>query len=217
MAAVKEEVPVAALIGDVVGSRRAADRADLHHRLDELVARANGELQPLVPLRITVGDEYQACFETVGEALHAAIWLRLNLLPDIDVRHGVGWGPVELLDRDPRVEDGPGWWAAREAIEWAKAEAARPSLRHLRTVYRRHASAKGPGAEGVNAALVCRDQMVGSMSQRSLRLLQGGFEGRSQAMLAEEEGVSASAVSQRFRNDGLAAVLAAEELLRRVT
>lgn len=217
MVVLKPDTSVAALIGDVVGSRRAADRADLHHRLDQLIGRANEELTPLVPLRITVGDEYQGCFATVGEALHAALWLRLDLLPDADVRHGVGWGPVAVLEEDPRIEDGPGWWAAREAIEWAKAEAARASLRHLRTAYRRHADAEGPDAESVNAALVCRDQLVGSVSQRSLRLLQGGFAGRTQAMLAQEEGVSASAVSQRFRNDGLAAILAAEELLRRIT
>ncbi len=213
----KPDTCVAALIGDVVGSRAAADRTDLHHRLDKLIGRANEELQPMVPLRITVGDEYQGCFATVGGALHAAFWLRLELLPGADVRHGVGWGPVAVLEESPRVEDGPGWWAAREAIEWAKAEAASSSLRHLRTAYRRHVDADGPDAESVNAALVCRDQLVGSVSERSLRLLQGGFAGRTQATMAEEEGVSASAVSQRFRNDGLAAILAAGELLRRVT
>ena len=38
----------------------------------------------------------------------------------------------------------------------------------------------------------------------------------TQAELAEREGISASAVSQRVRVDGIGAVLAAHELLRRL-
>ena len=58
---------VATLIGDVVGSRAATDRAALHDRLATLLAEANEELRPVVPLRVTVGDEYQGCFDTLGE------------------------------------------------------------------------------------------------------------------------------------------------------
>ncbi len=36
----------------------------------------------------------------------------------------------------------------------------------------------------------------------------------TQSTLAEREGISASAVSQRVRTDGIGAVLAAQELLR---
>jgi hypothetical protein len=79
-----------------------------------------------------------------------------------------------------------------------------------------NAATDGPDPDAVNAALMCRDQMVGSVSQRSLRLLRGTLDGRTQAELATDEGISASAVSQRVRHDGLAVVLAADELLRRV-
>jgi DNA-binding CsgD family transcriptional regulator len=58
--------------------------------------------------------------------------------------------------------------------------------------------------------------MVGSVSQRSLRLLRGTVDGRSQAELADDEGISPSAVSQRMRNDGLAVLVAADGLLRGV-
>lgn len=208
---------VAALIGDLVGSRRAADRLGLHRTLDQVIELANQELSPTVPLRVTVGDEYQGCFATVGEALHAALWLRLELLPEADARHGIGWGTTAVLEPEPRVEDGPAWWAARDAIEWVKAEAARSSLRHLRTAYRLAEGGDGPAPAAVNAALVCRDQLIGSASPRSVRLLRGALAGRPMKALAEAEGVSPSAVSQRFRNDGLAAVLEAEELLRGVT
>ena len=216
---------VATLIGDVVGSRRSADRGQLHAALAAAVAAGNQSLSPVSPLRVTVGDEFQGTFSTVGAALHAALWLRLRLLPVADLRHGVGWGRVELLEREPRVEDGPGWWAARSAIEEVKAAAERPATRTLRTAYHRSEDAEpeggrdaGPDPRVVNAALLCRDQVLGSVDggsgARTLRLLRGSLDGLGQHELAAQEGISASAVSQRFRRDGLGAVLAAEELMR---
>lgn len=203
----------AALLGDVVGSRTAPDRSAVHRRLTAALDETNEAFSPLVALRVTAGDEFQGCFATVGEALAASLWLRLRLAPEVDLRHGVGWGPLVVLGESPRVEDGPAWWAAREAIEAVKADASRASLRHLRTAYRRAEDARGPDPGPVNAALVCRDHLVGSLSGRSLRLLRGTLAGRSQAELAREEGVSASAVSQRIRKGGLAAIVMADELL----
>jgi hypothetical protein len=219
MPRMKPSTPVATVIGDVVRSRSTPDRAALHATLGELLERANQTLEPVVPLRITVGDEYQGCFASVGGALHATLWLRLHLAPLADLRHGIGWGTVAVLAEDPRVEDGPGWWAAREAIEGVKRDAARAGTRHLRTAYQRaeqEPDPAGPDPDPVNAALMCRDQMVGSVSERSLRLLRGTLAGRTQTELATEEAISASAVSQRVRNDGLAVIVAADELLRRV-
>ena len=45
----------------------------------------------------------------------------------------------------------------------------------------------------------------------------GAFRAVDGADLAVAEGISASAVSQRVRHDGLAAVVAADELVRRVS
>lgn len=220
--------PVATLIGDVVRSRTSADRPALHAGLVALLEEANASLGPVVGLRITVGDEFQGCFASVGEALHATLWLGLHVSASSgrsqassqarrrELRHGVGWGRVAVLAEDPRVEDGPGWWAAREAIESVKRAAGRAGSRNLRTAYRRAEDGEGPDPDAINAALMCRDQMVGSVSERSLRLLRGTLAGRTQVELAEEEAISASAVSQRVRNDGLAVIVAADELLRRL-
>ncbi|MCW2819236.1 MAG: hypothetical protein JWR42_2023, partial [Marmoricola sp.] len=154
----------ATLIGDVLGSRRSADRAGLHEALAEVVAVGNATLSPVSPLRVTVGDEFQGAFRTVGAALHAALWLRLRLVPVADLRHGIGWGRVEVLADAPRVEDGPGWWAARAAIEEVKEAAGRAATRAVRTAYRRaeeEDARGGPDPRVVNAALLCRDQVLG--------------------------------------------------------
>jgi hypothetical protein len=207
---------VATLIGDVVGSRDAGSRAGLHARLENLVSQVNETTSPLVPLRITVGDEYQGCWTTLGGALVAVRTLRLAGLPQVDLRHGLGWGEVSVLSESPRVEDGPGWWAARSAIEYAAAQARRAGLRHVRTAYRSAEGVAGPDEAAVNAALLLRDQVLGGLSERSLSVLSGLIEGRTQREIADAEGVSASAVSQRVRSDGLAVLVAAEEMLGRV-
>jgi hypothetical protein len=210
-----KETTVATLIGDGVRFRAGPDRAALHEQLTAALTEANRTLRPVAPLRVTVGDEFQGCFATVGEAAHASLWLRLHVAP-AQLRHGIGWGAVSVLADEPRVEDGPGWWAARAAIEAVKSDASRAGTRLLRTTYRRADDTDGPDPGAVNAALMCRDQMIGSVSERSLRLLRGVLDGASQADLAEAEGISASAVSQRMRKDGLAVVVAADELLRGV-
>lgn len=218
---------LAVVIGDVVSSRASPDRGVLHRRLTEALTRSNRTSTPATPWRITVGDEFQGGFASVGQALHAVLLLRTDLAgeppgPDgeevapVDLRFGVGWGAVATLARQPRVEDGPGWWAAREAVEEVKRSARRAGLRHRRTSYRRAPEQAGPDPDLVNAALLCQDQVVGSVSPRSLRLLGGLLQGRPQAELASVEGISASAVSQRVRHDGLAVVVAADELVRRV-
>ena len=204
------------LIGDVVASRTAEDRAALHARLLEVLAEVNRTCAPTTELRFTVGDEFQGAFATVGQALQASLRLRLGLLPEHDVRHGLGWGEVTLLQADPRVEDGPGWWAARDAIHQVQQAQEHPGSRFRRTAYCTAIEGVGPDPDLVEAALLLRDAAVGALSEKSTSVLRGLLAGRTQRELADDLGISASAVSQRVRGDGLAALVAADESLGRV-
>lgn len=207
-----------ALIGDLIGSRRVTDRAGLHTRLHDALADVNERFAPVTPLRVTVGDEYQGVFASLGAAVQATLVLRLALLPDVDVRHGIGVGELGVLQEEPRVEDGPAWWAARDAIVAVQKGESRGLARTLRTSY---AVAEGaaerfdgvPDPAGVNAALVLRDQLVAGASERSLSVLRGLLDAETQREVAARLGISPSAVSQRVRADGLGAILTAHELL----
>jgi hypothetical protein len=206
---------VATLIGDVIESRATADRGALHAALGGALSGLSGPA-PVSPLRITVGDEYQGVFATVGDALRAALRLRLALHPEVDVRHGIGWGGVTVLSEEPRVEDGPGWWAARAAIEAVHEDEGRAASRGLRTAYRRADGADGPDPAAVNAALVARDQLLAGVGAPSLSVIAGMLAGMTQQEIAGDLEVSPSAVSQRIRRDGLAAVVRVDELLGQV-
>jgi len=228
MSTMKDQASRCVVIGDLVGSRGAPNRRALHRAVEQALVSVNAVIPTVTELRITVGDEFQGSYATLGAAIEAALRVRLALLPAADVRVGIGRGPVQLLDAERGIEDGPGWWAARSAIEAVEQAAGRAATRHLRTAYHPapqldaaadarepDASGRGGDADAVNAALLCRDHLVGSLSQRSVRLLRGLMDPHTtQSELATLEGISASAVSQRVRADGIGAVLAAEDLLR---
>ncbi|MCV7229664.1 SatD family protein [Mycolicibacterium komossense] len=203
----------AAVIGDVVGSRSAPDRAGLHRAITAALAEAAG--RAIDPPALTVGDEFQGAYRTVGDAIDAALSIRLALAPDVDIRFGIGWGAVTVLDEATGIQDGPGWWAAREAIEWTAAAQTQPGLALVRTAFRTDEST-GPDANAVNAALMCRDHLLGSLDERSQRILSGLRAGRTKRELAVAEGISASAVSQRAGRAGLDLIMAASQELRRV-
>ena len=204
------------IIGDLVGSRLREDRAAVHARFVEAVEAVNAAFAPPVPLRIGVGDEFQGIFADLGSAMAATLRVRMALWPDVDVRQGIGWGRVLVLSEDPRVEDGPGWWAARSAIEAVEAYERKAALRAVRTAYAAAEEEPGPAPALVNAALMTRDQVVSGLSERSMSVLDGLLRGRQQQEIADELGISPSAVSQRIRADGLGVLLAADELARRL-
>lgn len=213
MGRVKPTPALAALIGDLVGSRGSADRAYLHARLGEALAEVNALVPTVRPLWITAGDEFQGTYATVGSAVRASLLIRLRLAPEHDVRHGIGWGSTMVLDEAGGIEDGPAWWAARAGIEAAERAERSAAGRSLRTAYVLAEGAVGPDSGLVNAALVLRDERVTGLSERSLSVLRGLLSGQTQRDIAETLGISASAVSQRVRADGLAALVTAHELM----
>lgn len=199
------------MIGDVVGSREATDRVALHDRLT--AALRDIEDATYDPPAFTVGDEFQGSYPHVGAAIDVALRLRLAVAPDVDIRFGIGWGDVTVLDQQTGIQDGPGWWAAREAIEQTALLQRRPGLATVRTMFRADGRTD---VAAINAALMCRDHLLGSLDDRSLRILKGLMDNHTKKGIAHAEGISPSAVSQRAARDGLDLIVTASELLRGV-
>ncbi|MDG5485697.1 SatD family protein [Mycolicibacterium gadium] len=203
----------AALIGDVVGSRHLADRGAVHVALkDALRDVGAGAIDPPA---FTVGDEFQGSYPSVGAAIDAALSIRLAVATHIDVRFGIGWGAVSVLDPERGIQDGPGWWAAREAIEWTAAAQRQPGLALVRTSFRVNGVDRRD-ADAINAALLCRDHLLGSLDDRSIRIVKGLLTNQTKKDIAAAEGISASAVSQRAGRDGLDLIVVASQYLRGV-
>ncbi len=216
---------VATLIADLVESRSAPDRQALHARLRQSLERVRSddtfEWQQYPEL--TVGDEFQAVLPDLRSAVAASLWLRLTILSEcgVDTRYGIGWGPIEILEvsASPIRQDGPGWWSAREAIDESKLISTRKQYSFLRT---RVASESGDDSRGgevaaLNAYAAVCDEVIDSMKKPARRYLLRFLEGVSQEVIAKEEKVTQSNVSQTLASSGAHAIKRAQlELLNRV-
>jgi hypothetical protein len=233
-----QEAGFVAVLGDLVRSRNHKDRATLQQALKGALGEANHSLMYIQPLTITIGDEFQGLYSSVSAALEATLLVRLALLSEADVRFGVGWGPLTSYSKQqaPFEQDGPAWWAARDAVNRAARLASqREAPRGVRTVFlaaspesaeevdaEQHPPAdpntprplKGDWQGLINSFLVCRDQLVSSMSARDAEVLRGIWEGDSLSTIASLMGISLSAVSQRAVRSGAYAVRYAHETLR---
>lgn len=194
-----------AVIGDVVASREAESRAEVHTALQRALEHSQRLVPAVQEFGATVGDEFQAVFDSIADAMCAILVVRLALPIPLDVRAGIGVGAVADVGqgRYGRIQDGPGWWAARAAIDEAESRSRR--VPELRTWLE--------GDPMAQAHLLTRDAIVTAFDDRKRRIALGLIEGRTQRELAEREGISASAVSQLVRGSGMAALLASVRVL----
>lgn len=181
------------LIGDLIGSREVPDRAAVQRRIGEVLGRVNDTIDTAQLMEPTVGDEVQGGFRTIGDATLATLLVRLQLAPDVDMRFGLGYGDVTVHDDDrrPLLQDGPGWWTAREAIDKLKGK-------HGTCYVGPDDDENAPHPSFVNAFLLARDALVATLNDRQHRMLLLALRGESQRAIAEVEGITESAVSQAF-------------------
>lgn len=209
---------VIAVLADIVGSRQLDDRSSAQRILDDTIRRVE-EYLPLAhqPLTPTVGDEQQGVYLALDDAMVSLLMIQLALPDGIAFRFGIGIGDVRAVDSvHGELADGPGWYAARTAIDTVHG-------RESRTVPRTRTWIVGaPGQDEVmdsviaaaNAYLLVRDELVVAMTERERRLTYGRLIGRSQHELAAEEGISQPSVSKSLRSAGSAAIIEGVVALR---
>jgi hypothetical protein len=209
----------AAVTADIIRSRELTDRAAAQRTIEETVARVQRDLpQATRPLTPTVGDELQGVYPTMESALAAILLLRLALPDGIECRFGIGLGALGAVPSVAGdIPEGPGWWAAREAIDvlHAKQVRALPSARTWIAAAADAPSAVRDAVPLANAYVWARDELVTAMSARARRLVYGRCLGRTQRELATEEGITQSAVSQTLSTAGASAVVAGFRMLAR--
>ncbi|MBO0982491.1 SatD family protein [Rathayibacter sp. SD072] len=204
---------VIAVLVDLVDSRRIEDREAVQRDVERGFAEVDRAVPPLEPLHPTVGDEFQAVYPTLPSALAATLLARLSLPAGIDCRIGLGRGEVRVIGTGVAggLQDGSGWWRAREAIDRAHRleDGAVPTARGWFV----GSDSPGPEEAAVNAYLLARDALVAPLSPRDRRLVLGTARAVPQRVLAEQESISQSAVSQALRRAGAQALLTGSRLL----
>jgi len=223
MAQKGERAENAALIGDIVGSREAADRRGLHELVRQALDQVNADLASVQPLSPTVGDEFQAVYKDLASAVQATLLLRLSLISVAEVRFGIGWGPLDVFEEDklPFEQDGPAWWAARDAIERVSLNMKQKEgprgwrtaclISDVAIVAEGHRT--GSDQAFLNGFLMCRDEIVAGMDERDARITLALLMNKRQRTIADEENISQSAVAQRISRSGAYALVHAHDSL----
>lgn len=193
----RDASPRYAVIGDLVGSRDQPSRAEAQRSLRTALDTANDVIVSAVqPLEPTIGDELQGVYDDLHDALLATVLVRLALPETMDCRFGIGVGTLEIVGASNYglTQDGPAWWSARTAIDTAKDKS-----RHLPGLRTWIVRDEMEGPDMANAYLLVRDELVSGFDARQRRIALGAVQGRTRTQLAEQEGISVSAVSQRHR------------------
>ncbi len=198
-----------ALIVDIVGSRNLPDRARAQRDITEAFARAHEAWQPIRPLYPTVGDEFQAVFSHIADAVSAATTAALLLDDTVALRCGFGRGEVTEVEGVP---EGSAWWNARAAIDRAHQtrEAGQPE------VLSDFADPAAPDEGAVRATLRLRDHVLARMKARERRIAAQLLLDIPQSRIAAAESISQSAVSQNAHRSGARAVREALLALKEV-
>lgn len=205
----KENPHCVALLVDIVGSR-GSQRQQVHDAILAALDSVNDDTTHLDPLHVTVGDELQGVYATVGDALRASHRLRDAVFGVADLRFGLGGGEVRIIDAERGIQDGSAWWLAREAMEFVKDLAEHPGHASARTCIRDGRPAAIPAADAL-ARLV--DASLAGLRDGSRRSLIGLLQGLENAEVAKAEDISASANSQRVTTGQLKVIAEAMEAL----
>lgn len=180
------------LIGDIVASRHASDRAELQRRLKSVLHATNRRRQALLtsPLTVTLGDEFQAVYRR-AESVFADAFSILHALAPVRVRFALAVGEIATpLNRTQALGmDGPAFHEAREL------------LTRLKTSGRFFALA-GPRPETTrlaNPVLAVLSGQVEGWRETRLRLLAELLDGASSSALAKTAKITPRAVNKNIR------------------
>lgn len=205
------------VLGDVVASRRQPDRERSRAAVDDALSLANRRVPATQPLTATIGDEFQGLYPDLVSALDVTLLVRLSLVGEVDVRFGIGSGDLFPFDPEeaPFAQDGPAWWAAREAVDAVRAAEQRQERpRGLRTRWVDAGGEQRVAVAAVNAFLQCRDELVTAMDPRDAATTLGLLADEPLTSIARAQDVSVSAISQRAIRGGLYAIRQAHRELR---
>ncbi len=111
----------AALIGDMIKSRKVNHRKELQTKLEDVLTKINFDYEKFIESKflITVGDEFQGLLKPSAPIYQMICSIVESLYP-VQVRFGLGLGGITTPVKEIALGmDGPAFYAAREALDIA--------------------------------------------------------------------------------------------------
>lgn len=183
--------PVLALIGDLIGSKRAPQRAALQRRLAHTLQAVSPAASALAsPYTLTLGDEFQAVYHGSESVVRDVLTIMAALHP-ARVRFAIGVGPLATaINPDQALGmDGPAFHHARSAME---------AMKRVGTTLRVEGEPSGRW-EPKNHILAYVGHHMESWSGNRLAILRDRLEAIPASEMAEKLGISRVAVHKNIR------------------
>lgn len=180
-----------AVIGDIVASRRLAERRKFQRRLEGALQELNQRRGRALasPYTVTLGDEFQALYQQAGHGFADAFALLAVLAPE-RVRFSFAAGEI-VTPVNPKQAigmDGPAFHRARAQLDRLKKEQRLFGVQ-----------AGEQGDLQTTALLNILSGQVEGWKPTRLRLFAGLLSGRSVAELAAETRITTRAVTKNIR------------------
>lgn len=116
--------PYIAIIGDIKNSKNIKERNILQKKLDKILNEVNEIYSDSISSKfiITLGDEFQGLLHSGKNLMEIIYYIKKEIYP-VKIRFGIGIGNISTLI-NPEISigaDGPGYYKARESIEYLKS------------------------------------------------------------------------------------------------
>ncbi len=187
-----------AIIGDIKGSRKLKNRGDFQKKLGNILEKINqsyGE-DMAADFTITLGDEFQGLMTGGDHVLDVILQIKAAVLPE-GIRFGVGIGEMStaIIPSMALGADGPAYYMARRAIEYAKETERRNKWAETDMVM--ECEGGGRDIEVLNQMLCLMYSMESMWSEKQKRTIWDMLLHRDgQKKAAERMGVSQPAINK---------------------
>ena len=175
------------LVGDLVASRRIAERSEVQEKLRDCLKQLNSKKREglVSPYTITLGDEFQAVFGAPDRLFRDAVTVLIALYP-VAVRFSFAIGEISTAINTKQAigMDGPAFHDARATID---------HLRRTKSLFA-IASPDGAGFTLINQTLALVSHAIGKWPRSRLEILQGISENHSVRQIARDLRVTDKAV-----------------------
>lgn len=195
--------PYIAVIGDIKNSRKIGNRDGVQEKLKKVLLDINKKYSNDIASKftITLGDEFQGLLHDGENVMDIISEIERKMYP-IKIRFGIGIGEITtVIDSERAIgADGPGYYKAREAIEFLKQNEKKKQSGKPDTRIESDGEKQGT-VELLNAILSLTTAVKRSWSDRQRQTVWDMLEHRdSQSDAAERLGIKQSSVQKNLAN-----------------
>lgn len=211
----------AAIIGDIINSKKIEDRSDVQIKLKDTLDYINGfYIDNLISsFTITLGDEFQGVVNISKNLLEIVDLIRFRMYP-VELRFGIGIGDIktEIFLDVSLGSDGPAYWAAREAIQYIHDHNDYGhSKMYLGTYENNNETAQTLNA--INSILRLCDRLESKWTSSQFSFIRDVtiqhqykiIDTVSQKKIAEERGLFPQAVNDKIKQTGIMTYIEARQ------